>query len=623
MFLCRMLLEKGANPNGTTTDDQADNVRSMPLMRAIETGDKVLVEILLDHGAKIDVTDPSNVEYETPLLWAVKCGNVDIVSLLLERGADAKYEESPWPVSPLFLAATLISPVMVETLIKHGANIQWTKSNGWSILHAAYDSADTLSMLLQNGADINATDHNNWTTIMWAARFDHKKSLELLLKQTNPKADLEVMSKDELELEPASTALHIACQHRSRNAVHQLLEAGADINRQSGDGKFPYSFLLESQVGEDDEHCVELILKRRPNLGLADDEGNTVLHSIQSDSSLSVVMRLVEAGAPVNTFNDLGYNPVFQAVRVGNSAVARYLITVKGSQADVCHETDGGILRSAVMYCSAEVVRLLVRTGAEHSLLDPVHGESVLYSAIGDYNDRDRRNINNYRDRRNIIRYLVEEVGVDVNAAGGELVNPFMRAVIDKDEDNKHLLKYLLKHGAHVDSTDSLGRNSVHWAVLRDKLDVLKMLVKNGGDLTAGDNYGRTPLHFAAGKSSLEIVRYILDKLSKGSEASYVDVADVDGWTPLIWACRDTDGFGRAAEVLVKEYKADIRVRSEDAEWSPLKLARLHDWPYSWAIDLDPDLDAQGHEENRESQYYSQIAPGMDRWYDCVGCDMV
>lgn len=609
--LCRILLEKGADPNGTTTDDQADNARSLPLMRAIENGEKLMVEMLLDHGAKINVADPNRTDDDTPLSWAIKCGYVDIVRLLLERGADASLvsQEKPDCRSPLYSAAYWRLTDVIEPLIKHGANIHWTnEGTGWSVLHAAYDSADTLSILLQNGLDINATDATNWSTIMWAARYDQEKSIELLLKQTNPKADLEVMSTEE----PTSTALHLACQYGRGNAVDQLLEAGADINRQRSDGKFPFGILLsEGLVGGNEEHRVELMLKRRPNLGLADDDGNTVLHNIHTYTPLSVVMRLVEEGAPVNTFNDLGYNPLSWAVRCGNSAVARYLITVKGSQTDVCHETDGSILRSAVLYSSPEVVRLLVRSGAEHSVLDPVHGESVLYSAIGRWD---------YQERRKIIRYLVEEAGVDVNAAGGKLVNPLMRVVIDRLNDNKPLLKYLLKHGAHTDSTDSLGRSSVHWAALGGKLDELKMLVKNGDDLSVGDNYGRTPLHFAAGKGSLEIVRYILDKLSNGSEASHLDAADVDGWTPIMWACRAQDTM--VAEVLAKEYKANLRVRSEDAEWSPLKIARLHGWPYYWADLLEPDLDAQG-QDDRESQYYSQSAPGMSCGHDCSSCDVV
>lgn len=614
--ICRMLLEKGADPNGTTADDQADNKRSMPLMRAIETGDKLLVEMLLDHGAKIDVADPNVSDYQTPLLWAIKCGHVDIVSLLLEQGADANFvpEESRNLWSPLFLAALQVLPDAIETLIKHGANIHWTRSSDkWSVLHAAYDSPETLSMLIQAGVDINATDDINWTALMWAAKYGRTKSIEVLLKQTNPRADLEVMSTDMDE--PTSTALHLACQHFQTDAVFQLLEAGADINRQRSDGRFPFGLLLErSMLRESDEHRLELMLKRRPNLALADDEGaSTVLHNIQRDTPLFVVMRLVEEGAPVNTFNVLGYNPLSWAVRVGNNAVARYLINVKGSQIDVHQSMDGSVLRSAVKNSSLEVVKALVRTGAEQSVLHhPVQSEMVLNAAIG------RRD---YQERRKIIRYLVEEAGIDVNAVGGRLVSRVMRAWVGMADDNKPLMKYLLKHGTNTDSPDSVGRTPVHWAALRDTLRELKKLVKRGFDLSVGDNYGRTPLHFAAGKGRLEIVRYILETLPKDTLASHVNAADVDGWTPLMWACRAFDN--RVAELLVKEYKADIRVRSKDGEWPLLKIARMHDWPYNWVVALQPDLDAQGHEKNRKSQYYSLIAPGRVRSTKCNGCDTV
>ncbi|KAG6354437.1 hypothetical protein INS49_004454 [Diaporthe citri] len=79
-----MLLEKGANPNQFAADDPAYDGKDMLFVRAIGTGKKLLVEMLLNYGAKINVADPNRTEYDTPLSWAIKCGFVDIVTLLLE-----------------------------------------------------------------------------------------------------------------------------------------------------------------------------------------------------------------------------------------------------------------------------------------------------------------------------------------------------------------------------------------------------------------------------------------------------------------------------------------------------------------------------------------------------------
>lgn len=608
--ICRMLLEKGANPNQSAVDDPAYDGMDMLLMRAIESGKKLLVEMLLDHGAKINVADPNRTEYDTPLSWAIKCGYADIVRLLLERGADVNLvsQDKPDCWSPLYTAAYWRRTDVIGPLIKHGANMHWINTvDKWSVFHAAYDSADTLTALLQNGMDINIVDDQKWTALMLAARYNASQSVEVLLKWENPKADLEIMTSND----PSSAALQLASYEGFAEIVKMLLEAGADIDRQRGDGRFPLGQVLASDMLQPAcEDLVRFMLKRGPNLALSDEEDNTVLHYIRSDTPLSIVMLLVEEGAPVNKFNQNGYNPLAWAVHVGNVAAARYLTTVKGSQTGVYHRDFGSILHMAAAGSTLEVVRQLVRTGAEHSIVDSEFGESVLYSAVGN---------GDYEEGRKIIEYLVEEVGVDVNARGGKWFCPLMRVVVERT-GSEPLLEYLLKHGAHTDPVDSLGRNAVHWTVVRHELGQLKMLFEYGADLSVGDNYGRTPLHFAAGKENLEIVRYILEKLSKGSETSHVDVADVDGWTPVMWACRAS--YNWVAGVLVKEYKADIRVRSKDAEWSPLKIARLHNWPYDSAEDLELDLDAQGYED-RESQYYSQTAPGLNRWIDCVGCQMV
>lgn len=605
----RLLLEKGADPNGSTTNNPVDDGRETAMMRAIETGNELLVEMLLDHGANIDVIDPTRSWRGTPLTWAIRCGHVHIAKLLLGRGADVNLvsEEEPDSWSPLFSAAFERSSDMIEPLIKHGANVQWTRgTDQWSILHAAYDSANTLATLIQNGVvDINVTDRFNFTTLMHAARYNDKDSIEVLLRQKSPKADLEIMSIEE----PTSTALHLACTHGCGDAVKLLLEAGADVNRQRSDGRFPLVLLLADTLTGNYtlEHLVELMLKQKPNLGLSDNDDNTVLHRIRGDTPLSVVMRLVEEGAPVNGFNYRRFTPLSWAVHIGNNAVARYLTTVRGSQNNVIQPEYGSILRMAVTDCSVEVVRVLVRFGIEHSIPDPESDKYILHSAIERFQKK---------ERREIIRYLVEELGVDVNFTDNRAAHrsPLMKVV--RELPDRSLLKYLLKHGANTNFVDIVGKTAVHWAAIHENIDAVKILFKFGADLSIGDKYGRTPLHFAAGKGSTEIVQFILEK-----HPPSLEVADLDGWTPLMWACRAQMNF--AAKMLVETYKANSRVRSKDGEWSPLKIARVKNWPDAWLLSLVPDLDVHLDDESQDSRDY-HTPPGKDHWpWECVGCLMV
>lgn len=611
--ICRKLLEKGANPNESMarTTDQGHVGGGLPLVRAAEGGTKDLVKMLLDYDAKINVTDPSRVEWNTPLSAAIVAAELEIVELLLERGADPNLVSAREPHSetPLLTAANKVfNTRFAEILIEKGANLDWVRGDGWTVTHAAYDVPEMLSLVLANGADVNATDNENWTALMMAADDAFPKCIEVLLKQTNPSVKLDVMST----LDPSFCAIHCASFRGNVEALKLLLDAGADINCQRSDGVFPLAQILESGLRQSDcEDIVDFMLKRKPNLGLVDDRGNTVLHHIESDTPLSVVMRLVEEGAPVNTLNNQGRNPLALAVTCGNIAAARYLTTVKGSQTAVYHPGFGSILHMAALTSTLEIVRQLVRTGAEPGIVDPKYEESVLYSALGNFD---------FQERKRIVRCLVEEVGVDINAPGGKYGYPLVR-VAAYELGNTSLLKYLLHKGARPDTADKQGRTAVHWAAIRGSIEDMKLLVKFGASVSVSDNFGRTPLHFAVTRDAQEIIRYILDNSSNGSEASNVESADVDGWTPLMWACRGNTPW--AARILVDEYKADIRVRSKDAEWSPLKLARFHDQSDDLAEVLKVGTDTPGPEKDRESQD-NETACGRNQWSrECDSCATV
>ena len=77
----RELLDSGIDPNKDASPDGA-----YPLHLASSKGNKEIVQILLDNGAKIDLK-ATNKDKATPLAWAAFFGQKDVVSLLIEAGA--------------------------------------------------------------------------------------------------------------------------------------------------------------------------------------------------------------------------------------------------------------------------------------------------------------------------------------------------------------------------------------------------------------------------------------------------------------------------------------------------------------------------------------------------------
>jgi ankyrin repeat protein len=90
----QILLENKVNPNGDLTCPAP-----APLILAIDFGNKEMYDLLVSHGADINVKDPHG--YST-LHVAAEKGDLEIVKDLVEKGVEVEYEVQG--KSALFLA---------------------------------------------------------------------------------------------------------------------------------------------------------------------------------------------------------------------------------------------------------------------------------------------------------------------------------------------------------------------------------------------------------------------------------------------------------------------------------------------------------------------------------------
>ena len=91
-----------------------------PLVRAVERGDRSVVEALLDGGAAPDGACGCATG-ETPLWTAVAFGRTDLARLLLERGASPGVA-IPSGVTPLHVAAMRVDRELTDLLLAAGAD---------------------------------------------------------------------------------------------------------------------------------------------------------------------------------------------------------------------------------------------------------------------------------------------------------------------------------------------------------------------------------------------------------------------------------------------------------------------------------------------------------------------
>jgi uncharacterized protein len=277
--MMRLLIGNGADVNARSTvrdyqrhvtaEGRPKNLDSggfTPLLYATRENCMACVEVLLGHGADINLPDPDGV---SPLHLAIMNANWDVARRLLEAGADV----NQWDIfgeTPLFTAVggytrrdggrgsidpinTTTGTEIVEQLLARGAdpNIQLffkpanvsgsTNTRGATPLTRAANSGDVpmVERLLKHGADATIMLADRQTTIhaVLAGRAPEPQALELIRLLHAAGADVNVVALVNHPLEiRGGSALHYAVRKRFRNVIKALAEFGIDLDAVDQDG---------------------------------------------------------------------------------------------------------------------------------------------------------------------------------------------------------------------------------------------------------------------------------------------------------------------------------------------------------------------------------------------------
>lgn len=113
------LLNEGANPN------EGPGRGRLPLVIAVQNGDRPLFDLLLRRGAKIN----GRAETATPLHFAIFTQRPEFVRLLVEKGADVNALDNTGD-TPLSAAAKRNDLATIRYLLAHGANPKIANAEG-------------------------------------------------------------------------------------------------------------------------------------------------------------------------------------------------------------------------------------------------------------------------------------------------------------------------------------------------------------------------------------------------------------------------------------------------------------------------------------------------------------
>lgn len=233
--------------NGKVDLNAVDADGNTPLMFAVKSGKREVVEYLLKKGAQIDYIDNFGV---SPLHLATRKNCEDLVYLLLEYGANINLCDN-YNQTPIFDAVMENNPKMIELLFVNGANINHQNREGRTpLMVSSYNRfrQEAMCTLLYLGADVNIVDNSGRDAFMHAISNNNGAMMDILLKAGANKNLID---------NAGFTPLMICAKHGNREGVRVLISRGADVFVRNA----KMQSALDIALAYNNKTCAEIIAK--------------------------------------------------------------------------------------------------------------------------------------------------------------------------------------------------------------------------------------------------------------------------------------------------------------------------------------------------------------------------
>ena len=509
----KALLKQAADVNAA----QGDGMTA--LHWAAMKNDADLAQTLLYAGANVRAM--TRIGNYTPLLLAAKNGNAAVMEPLLGNGADVNATTANGTTALMFAAASGNTDA-VKLLLDKGAKInavEETRGLNAAMFAAADNRADVLTLLAKRGADLKASsklvDLNN---------MDREKLGAVLFGNPQPppppggaapggaaaaqqaqqnrnfpggrgfqgKAgiDRQYQLNELIYAQGGMTPVHFAARQGHIAAVTALLDSGVDVNTVTASDKSS-PLLIATINGHFD--LAKALLERGADPNLAAENGATPLYAVlncewapkslypqpraylnQKTSYLDLMQVLLDKGANPNArlkkkvwysgysfdlsgVDEIGATPFWRAA-YASDVVAMKMLVAHGADPNIPSMKGAGRARVA------DVDRDVQDVSKAPPI--PVGGPGIppLVAAAGSgYGEGFAANSHRFAPTGMMaaVKYLVEELGVDVNARDHEGNTALHNAAARGDVE---MIKYLVSKGADVKVVNREGKTTADMA---------------------------------------------------------------------------------------------------------------------------------------------------------------
>ncbi|KAK4144085.1 ankyrin repeat-containing domain protein [Dichotomopilus funicola] len=255
------------------------------------------------------------------------------------------------------------------------------------------------------------------------------------------------------------------------------------------------------------------------DLNTRDLQGRTPLHHVCQTNQASDLHQLIRAKADITARDIYGMTPLHLAAHSGTGEMVRMLVN---AGADI-NQTDGSRntpLHLAAFAGSKEALIACLEY-ANVTLRNNQAGTALHLAAI--------RRKGSAEERAEIIKTLVENSGIDIEAVGSHELTPLEYAAETGHDD---AVKLLIEMGASIEGSDGGGSLLVpiHFAAENGHTAVVKVFLDQGVDKEIKSLTGDTPLHCAARRGHEAAVRLLIE------EGADKETRNGSGLTPLLRA---------------------------------------------------------------------------------------
>ncbi len=348
-----LLLSRGAKVNDSDRDGYT------PLHFVAAGRHLSMIKTLLKNGA-----DPyaKTIDDDTAIAVAARYGQLNNVKYLCDSGL-YKPEDL---VSCLHNAVKGWWLPTIEYLIAFGVNVNGVNSFGDTPLHQLFeqyiDNGDYQSMslviaktLIEHSADVNALNKAGEGVIHKIIQYKWTQALQLIIKlgadvnlilrytpnknEVNdnpqdetgrdnsnddfPDASLASVLGDPRVLSRGVSPLYLAIHLGDLAIIKCLVEAGADVNFNSGDS------ILHEAVDVGNFETIKYLLDKQTLIDSKDVDGETPLFRAVRDANIDIVMYLVKKGADIHAENRFNQTPLDIARALDTTEIFDYFSSIQ------------------------------------------------------------------------------------------------------------------------------------------------------------------------------------------------------------------------------------------------------------------------------------------------------